>query len=405
VDETFPKLRPVEAIGVQENQICLRDPEGISDKLVFLSPDLFFIVSLFDGAHSILDIQTAYTRKYGNLLFSDKVREIIEQLDNCLLLESEHFRETRDRLIEEYRKAPARPPSHAGMSYAGDREQLIVQLGKLFDDEELHPGESPQGKVRGLIAPHIDITRGGSCFAASYAALREGCEATTFVVLGISHAPTQRRFVLTEKDFETPLGVLPADRDFIESLTARLKTDCFQDELVHRREHSVEFQAVFLRYLYLDNPDLRIVPVLCGSFEQIYSGGSPAQQDDEFQEFSSALRDTLAQRGSQTCCIAGVDLSHLGRRFGQDLTMTKPFLEQAREDDMRMIQRITALDSEGFFRFIQDEKDRRNVCGVPAIYTLLSVIDAKKAQLLAYEQSVDSNTQSVVTFMGAAFYE
>jgi AmmeMemoRadiSam system protein B len=405
VDETFPKLRPVEAIGVQENQICLRDPEGISDKLVFLSPDLFFIVSLFDGVHSILDIQTAYTRKYGNLLFSDKVREIIEQLDNCLLLESEHFRETRDRLIEEYRKAPARPPSHAGMSYAGDREQLIVQLGKLFDDEELHPGESPQGKVRGLIAPHIDITRGGSCFAASYAALREGCEATTFVVLGISHAPTQRRFVLTEKDFETPLGVLPADRDFIESLTARLKTDCFQDELVHRREHSVEFQAVFLRYLNLDNPDLRIVPVLCGSFEQIYSGGSPAQQDDEFQEFSSALRDTLAQRGSQTCCIAGVDLSHLGRRFGQDLTMTKPFLEQAREDDMRMIQRITALDSEGFFRFIQDEKDRRNVCGVPAIYTLLSVIDAKKAQLLAYEQSVDSNTQSVVTFMGAAFYE
>ena len=50
-----PKLRPVEAIATQDNMICLRDPLGFSDKLIFLPQDLFFIVTLFDGKHSILD--------------------------------------------------------------------------------------------------------------------------------------------------------------------------------------------------------------------------------------------------------------------------------------------------------------------------------------------------------------
>ena len=52
----------------------------------------------------------------------------------------------------------------------------------------------------------------------------------------------------------------------------------------------------------------------------------------------------------------------------------------------------------------QNEKDRRNVCGVPAIYTLLEIMDVKKTRLLQYDQSVDPAAQSVVTFMGAALY-
>ena len=52
----------------------------------------------------------------------------------------------------------------------------------------------------------------------------------------------------------------------------------------------------------------------------------------------------------------------------------------------------------------EEEQDRRNVCGVPAIYTLLRVVEAKEGKLLRYEQAVDQAGQSVVSFMAGAFY-
>jgi len=406
MDADCPKLRPLEATLAQDNMICLRDPMGISDKVIFLPHNVFFILSMFDGKNSILDIQTAYTRRYGDLLFSDKVRQIIEKLDSCLFLENSHFQEARDRVIEAYRETPVRAASHAGVSYEKDKKALMGQLEELFSSQE-GPGspavESPTGRLKGLIAPHIDIKRGGSCFASSYAELARECTATTFVILGISHAQTRRRFVLTDRDFDTPLGVVPADRDFIESMTKKLNTDFFEDELVHRSEHSVEFQVLFLRYIYRGHSDVRIVPILCSSQDEIYAGYSPGDTP-EFQEFTAALKAILQERGNQACCIAGVDLSHLGQRFGQTISMTPYLLKQAQEEDMNMIQRILDLDAEGFFRLIQEEKDRRNVCGVPAIYTLLKLIDARTSRLLKYDQSVEHNTQSVVTFMSAAFY-
>lgn len=440
----YPKIRPVEAIPAQENLICLRDPMGISDKLIFLPPELFFIISLFDGNHSILDIQTAYTRRYGTLLFSDRVKELIEKLDSLLFLESSRFEEARKNALEEYRKAPLRKASHAGVAYEKGKNALLKQLNSFFEGPdgpkiperaqtseeapikkipeetisikvtptpqseaapsmEANRTTEPDTKLTGLIAPHIDLIRGGKCFAWSYSELSKRCRAKTFVILGISHVQTNRRFVLTEKDFETPLGVVPADREFINGLRRRFTMDFFEDELVHRNEHSVEFQALFLRYIYPDEERLRIVPILCSSRDEIISGCSPSE-DPEFSEFLSALKAECSERDDEPCLIAGVDLSHLGQRFGQNISMTPAVLKKAEIDDMNMIQLILNRDAEGFMHFIQEEKDRRNVCGVPAIYTLLKLINAKEAKLLRYDQAVDMETSSVVTFMGAAFY-
>jgi hypothetical protein len=71
---------------------------------------------------------------------------------------------------------------------------------------------------------------------------------------------------------------------------------------------------------------------------------------------------------------------------------------------MAMIERIIDRDPGGFFRSIHEERDRRNVCGVPAIYTLLTLLGAGRSRLLKYAQAVDQAAHSVVTFMAAAFY-
>jgi AmmeMemoRadiSam system protein B len=401
----YPRLRPVEAIPTDDNLVCLRDPQGFSDKLLLIPQPLLFVVSLFDGKHSILDIQSEYTRRFGELLFSDKLREIIEQLDGALFLDSERFRQARLEALEAFRAASLRQPSHAGSSYEAEGDALRKQLDRLFTGPEgpgLPAAGAPTGRLRGLIAPHIDLRRGGTCFAWSYDELAREGGPGTFVILGIAHAPMQKPFALTGKDFETPLGTVRADRDFLGDLADRCRSDFYEDEFVHRGEHSVEFQVLFLRYLYHAEERVRIVPILCHFPLQLYVEGSP-REHPQIEEFIAALRATLQERGTEACCIASVDLSHIGRRFGQDVMLNASLLERIERDDRAMIETILAGKADDFFQGIQAEGDRRNVCGVPAIYCLLRLLDGTSARLLRYDQAVETASQSVVSFMAAAF--
>ncbi len=400
--DDFPKLRPVEAIPTSDEMICLRDLEGLADKMVLVAPPMLFLLALFDGKHSLLDIQAAYTRRFGDLLFSERLREVIEQLDRCLLLDSPRFRDARRQAVEAFRAAPVRAAAHAGQAYEGEAGALRAQLDGLLAAAGGAAEAAPAadgGPLRGLIAPHIDPRRGGAGYAHGYAELARGCRARTFLVLGISHLPTSRRFVLTAKDFSTPLGTLPADRGFVTGLAGRLRTDFFADEFAHRGEHSIEFQAIFLQHLFAGDPRLRIIPILCSS------SGGPAG-DAEAQEFLPALKEVVDERGEEICLIAGVDLSHVGRRFGQDLKLSPRLLQDLEAQDRALLGPVLERDAEGFFRRIQETGDATNVCGTPAIYALLRLLGpGGRGRLLHYGQAADESTQSVVSFAAAVFRE
>jgi len=406
----YPKLRLIEAFPAQDNLICLRDPLGFSDKMLLVPPNIYFICTLFDGKHAMIDIQAEYTRRFGDLLFSDKIKEIIEQLDQNLFLDSERFARAKAEAEEAFRTTPVRSAAHAGSAYESDPDKLRAQLDAYFTAEG-GPGlpgsgrsdaDRPDTDLIGLIAPHIDPRRGGLCYASSYAELFRSCSARTFVVFGISHMPTEKPFVLCDKDFETPLGNVPADRDLIAALSNRCRTDFTVDAFVHRQEHAVEFQALFLRYLYTE--DITIVPLLCSSLGPSLRTGHSPYEDPEVRDFIDALAETLAGGKREICLLAGVDLSHIGGRFGQSLQLSPELLKRVEEDDLNMMRIVLDLDAEGFADLIAGEKDRRNVCGVPALYTMLKVIDAHRARLLRYDQAPEEATQSVVSFVSAAFY-
>ena len=402
----YPKLRPIEALPTQENMICLRDPQGFSDKLLLVPPALFYVVSLFDGRHTITDIQAAYASRFGELLFSEKVREIIDRLDDALLLDSERFQQARLQAVEEFRGAAVREATHAGMSYQAQPAELEQQLEALFaepDGPGLPDTSHPSGRLRALIAPHIDLHRGGRCFAWSYAELARESRARTFVILGIAHVLTKHPFVLTAKDFRTPFGRVTTDGEFLATLAEHCSTDFYEDEFCHRSEHSIEFQTLFLQYLYRNEERLSIVPILCSLPPELYLGAAISEHS-EVEEFIEALRETLEQTDSEVCCIAAVDLSHIGQRFGQNIAISPALLKEVEREDRAMIDTILSGDEEAFFRGIQQEQDRRNVCGVPAIYALLRAIQAGEGRLLRYEQAVDQAAQSVVSFMAGAFY-
>ncbi len=82
--EDLPRLRRVDAFPVEhEGRPCLalRDPAGYTDAVVVLPQPLLEIVSLFDGEHSILDIQAAVMRRHGELLPRQQLEAIADALD------------------------------------------------------------------------------------------------------------------------------------------------------------------------------------------------------------------------------------------------------------------------------------------------------------------------------------
>jgi len=56
------------------------------------------------------------------------------------------------------------------------------------------------------------VKSNGPCYAHAYKALAEGGDADLFVIFGTGHQLAQPPFVMTEKDYQTPLGAAARPR-------------------------------------------------------------------------------------------------------------------------------------------------------------------------------------------------
>ncbi len=387
--------------------LCLQDPLNVSEKALFLSPPLYFIVSLFDGRHSILDIQAEYMRRFGGFLYTEKLQEIVTQLDEALFLEGNRFQVALRQKEESFKKGLFREATFAGKSYEGNPDQLKAQLEGYFKGTD---GPGPLGDrkgtkgLKGIVAPHIDFQRGGFCYTFAHREIWERNSSHCFVIFGTAHAPIGNPFSLTRKDFITPLGTLNVDGALVDAIQSRTPDDLFKDEGVHRSEHSIEFQCVFLRYLYPEPIPLTIVPILSGSFHEAMERGISPMELRPIRQFIEALQEAISSLGREVCYIASADLAHMGLQFGDREGVSEYGLRVLSQEDQEMLEYAKKMDGEGFFSSISKEGDRRRICGVPAIYTMLKVMKAKEGKLLKYGQAFTPETQSVVTFASLAFY-
>ena len=403
-----PELRPIDAFPVEtsgQQAMCLRDP--FNSKNTFVVPNhVFYIICHFDGNHSILDIQSKFSQKYGELLPGDNIQQIIQEIDKKLLLENDRSRDFIEKLKGDFINSTIRNDAHAGTAYEADRDKLKDQIDGFFTSADGLGKPSSSNKtagLKGVIAPHIDIGCGGPCFAWAYKEIAESSDAELFIILGIAHTGTRNLFVLTDKTFETPFGNVETDKEFLESLHKRNKTDYFEDEFVHRDEHSIGFQLVFLQYLYHQKRNFSIVPILCSSFGEADGDNNSSRQISQFEEFVSALKKTIKESKKKTCIIASVDLAHVGSRFGDQELQDEAYLKRLHSEDTEMLKYVELLDAEGFRNSVQKDHNSRKICGYPAIYTLLNVIEASEGKLLKYSQYADQ-TNSTVSFASMSFY-
>jgi AmmeMemoRadiSam system protein B len=406
----FPKIRNINVFPVQmsgQTLFCLQDPQNISAKALFLPPPLYFIISLFDGQHSILDIQAEYMRKFGGFLFTDKIQEIISQLDENLFLEGGRFEEALREEEENFKKASVREARFAGKNYEMDPERLKVQLEGYFRSAD-GPGslvdKGGANGLKGVVVPHIDFQRGGFCYAFAHREIWERNTSRCFIIFGTAHTSMEHPFCLTRKDFTTPLGSLNGDKELIDAIQSHCPYDLFQDERVHRSEHSIEFQCIFLRYLYPEPIPLKIVPILSGSFHEAIEKGISPMDLKPIRKFIEAIHESVLSLGREVCYIASADLAHMGLQFGDREGMGRYGLRVLAEEDQEMLGYVERVDGEGFFSSILKDRDRRRICGLSAIYAILQIIGAREGRLLKYGQAFTPEAQSVVTFASLAFY-
>jgi hypothetical protein len=411
-----PRLRAIEAVPIQhegEQYVALRDPAGYTPSVVMLPPPLLELVALFDGEHSIVDIQAEIMKRHGELVTREHIEKLIAALDEHGFLETPAFTARRDSLDRAFLDAPSRPASHAGGAYADDPAALRAAMDGFFTSPDGPGAIGASGgpgaigasngapAVRGLVAPHIDFHRGGPAYAWAYRDLAERGEADLFVIFGTCHAGMRDPFALTRKDYDTPLGPARVDRDFVEALAGRARQDCFASELAHRNEHSIEFQAVFLQYLYAGRRDVSVVPVLTSFVHEALARGRHPEDDPRVRGFLDALAETVAASGRRVAFIAGADLAHMGTRFGDPEPVSAVELERIGREDRAMLESVEAGDADGFFESVRRDNDRRRICGLSPIYTLLRVLGGARGTLRRYGQWPDP--EGVVTFASLVY--
>ncbi len=403
----YPKLRwPLDIRKEKiENQevIIINCPIGISKEPLVLKSVVAPLLARFDGTLSI-DAIAAQFSQYG--INREIVRQLVDLLDSNLFLNSNRFDIAQREITESFATAPIREAALAGLSYPADPKALK----SLLDGYLLAPLKSrlPKRALMGLVSPHIDYRRGGISYGMAYQAFQQQ-KHDLYLLMGTAHQYSPLLFHPTAKDFRTPLGNLNTDATFIQKLAERYGYErSFKDELLHRREHSLELQTPFLKRVTETG---KIVPILVGSFHHMVTKGKLPETHEPYESFITALTDIIKSRiesGTTWCLIAGVDMAHVGKQFGDKESLTDSFIEEIGRRDAQYLETIVKHDKKALFEHIAEDEDRRRICGFPTMYTALDLFERLglryHAEVLDYRQAVDRNTECMVTFAGVGLY-
>ena len=403
-----PRLRPVEIFPVTDRGqrvLVLRDPADPSIQPIVVTDGAGQVLMLLDGQRSLGELSTALTLR-GSSIGAPQLRAFVERLDEAGFLEGPRAEQRYAERAGRFRDAPVRAAVHAGGAYPSGPSELPLMLARGYCDAN-GPGDLPRGRQAGvgtpraLIAPHVDLHRGAPTYSWGYRALAEAEPAELYVVLGTCHTPVKGHFAATAKPYDTPLGAVPSEPEFLDRLARAWGSDLFEGEFSHAGEHSIEFQALFLAWA-LGTTGYQVVPVLVGSFhEMILSGETPAY-DARVGGFLEALRSELEIETRRTLIIAGVDFAHVGRKFGDSFSADEKVAEWVKQEDLALIENIKRGDPDGFFADVVKDRDARKICGLSPMYTQLELLRDHPARLLMHDIAMEPQTESAVSFASLA---
>jgi MEMO1 family protein len=422
--------------------LVMRDPFRYSAVTLVVPPLLARCLHCFDGAQDEGDLRATLARLAGRVSVGEAARLLVKALHEAGFLEDQRFADLRAAREREFAELSERPAVHAGGAYPAEPAPLTETLRGYFDGlpsrgspAAISRGSSAAASnIRGIVAPHVSPEGGRASYAQAYRALPADHADRIFVVLGTSHYGPPDRYGLTRKPFATPFGLARTEAGLVDGLTRAAPDAVTVDDYCHAVEHSIEFQVIFLQYLF--GPAVRILPVLCGAFAAGPRARRRPEESDPIARFIGALGELAAREGRRLSFVLGVDFAHVGRRYGDPFAARAhrgPLAAVATRDRARL-DRIVAGDAGGFWDLVcepdaepgsqpgtepgsesgseagsqpgsesgsQPGNDDLKWCGASPIYTFLRALPEVRGRLLSYDQWNIDDT-SVVSFGAVA---
>jgi len=326
--EPIPEVRrDLQIIPIEENgdsYLYFHDQRGYATPDLALNQQVGTLLSLLDGQKSIDDLKPYMSADVGE----QELLQFIQFLDKHRLLSSDYFLQHARSIEREYEESTLHQSVTAGGSYPKAPEALRQHLDEAFSTIQAPTPESENPKA--LYAPHIDPRVALDSYAKAFAPLRN-LTPKRVVIIATSHYAglypdlyKESPFVLINKDFELPHGIIQRDKDAIQELQkAEGANGISLQDRAHRMEHSIELHLLFLRYIW--QHDFQVVPFLVRGLDDLYymKDGHLGQQ---LEHFSSLLRNRFGVDDETFFLISG-DLAHFGNKFGDEQAASTMFDE------------------------------------------------------------------------------
>lgn len=270
-----------------------------------------------------------------------------------------------------------RKPAVAGMWYPADPEELHKMMARFFENAKK---PAIPGEIVGLVSPHAGFQYSGLIAAHSYKQVEGKHYDVVFVVAPSHHEYFRGASVFTGEGYETPLGLVPVDRETAAELLATDKIFHAGWE-GHRQEHSLEAQLPFLQ-------------TALGSFKMV-----PIVMAERDWDTCRRVGEGIAKvaRGKHVLLVASSDLYH-GYSY-----------DECNATDRRTLQAIEKFDAHAFNRGLN--RGEYQACGggpITAVMVAARELGADKAKVIAHTTSGDVTGRKsgyIVGYGSVVFYK
>lgn len=266
-----------------------------------------------------------------------------------------------------------RLPAVAGQFYPGNPKELTALVEKYTKAEET----VEKVKVRACLVPHAGYVYSGAVAGAVFARI---ALPKKILVLGVRHFPQGEPLaIVSVGGWRTPLGDVPIEN----RLASQLRAECpglREDNVAHKREHSLEVELPFLQVL---SPGFSFVPVAVGTLSY-----------EDLKQAGEGVARALESTADEVLIVTSSDMNH----YEDD--------ETTRQKDHKAIECMLKLDPKGLYEVCRQE--HISMCGLgPAVVMLTAMnrLGVGKAELVRHATSGDVNgdLQEVVGYAGMTF--
>ncbi|HOG19502.1 MAG TPA: AmmeMemoRadiSam system protein B [Salinivirgaceae bacterium] len=269
-----------------------------------------------------------------------------------------------------------RVPMVSGRFYPNSRaalEEMFSEFEQTHKKQLITNGEN----IIGGIVPHAGYIYSGKHAATFFSEIKENLYDTA-VILSPSHTGVGPVISIdSHAGWQTPIGVLEADSEFIES------NIFVKDSSAQEFEHAAEVIVPFIQHFCPKIPNVAVITMRKQCFETAKTVANGLKQ---FTEISN----------KNILVIASSDFNHFDSA------------EVGRRKDENVIQKILSFDIEGVEKEVK--KHRVSVCGYGPIMALMlyaqEVSEKAECKILSRGHSGEvAKSDSVVDYVSAAFFK